>query len=306
MIKIENYSVFFGDHSVKAVDNASLDVAENLNIVIIGETGSGKSVLLLGILGLLPVDASCNGHAWFDGKDLLQCGEEELNKIRGNRIGYIPQGGGGSMNPLMTTGFQVAEPQLVHRYIPKRQALLNATVLMRQFLIKDAEYYSKAYPHQFSGGMRQRTLLAMGISAEPDLILADEPTKGLDTNNIEIVKDCFCSLDKKTVICVTHDLRFAKGIADIVVVMYAAQIVEISSSDEFFGAPLHPYAQGLIAALPENGLRSLMGFAPEHKRFDEIGCRFQDRCKFAHKKCLTSPPLVSENNREVRCWLYVE
>jgi peptide/nickel transport system ATP-binding protein len=306
MLTIKNVSVTFHHHRVRAVENGNLDIRKGEKAVIIGETGSGKSVLLLSILKLLPADAATDGEIRFDSKDLLTCDEAEMNTIRGKRIGYIPQGGGGSLNPLLKTGFQVAEPMMFHYKVPKQSALKKAVELMRRFAINGTEKYSQAYPHQFSGGMRQRAMIAMGMSADPELLLIDEPTKGLDIKNIQTVVDCLQNLDHRTLLCVTHDLRVAKNIADKVYVMYAAQFLESAQAEDFFNDPLHPYSKALLASLPENGLKAVMGFAPKHALHASIGCRFYGRCPKTKDKCLTPPPLVKKNKREVRCWLYTE
>jgi peptide/nickel transport system ATP-binding protein len=177
---------------------------------------------------------------------------------------------------------------------------------MRRFAIKNPKEYSQAYPHQFSGGMRQRTMIAMGMSAAPDVLLVDEPTKGLDTRNIETVIGCFEKLQDQTILCVTHDLRVAKCLGDTIYVMYAAQIIETGKWEDFFNDPLHPYSKALLASLPENGLQAVMGFAPKHALHEEIGCRFYGRCPESKRKCTEAPPIIHIAGRTVRCWLYDE
>ena len=176
---------------------------------------------------------------------------------------------------------------------------------MERFGITNAAVRAKGYPHEFSGGMRQRAMLSMGLSAGAGVLLADEPTKGLDSDNIARVGDSFCNL-QETLLCVTHDLRFAQRVAQQVVVMYAAQTLEVSSAEDFFEQPLHPYSRALLCALPERGLVAAMGFAPEHSEQEQAGCRFCLRCPHATEQCAKErPPMMRQDDgREVRCWLY--
>jgi peptide/nickel transport system ATP-binding protein len=304
MLMLQGISVSFKEGEILAVDDVSLDIRRGEKAVIIGETGSGKSVLLLAVLKLLPQGAEVRGRVLFEGENLLDYEERQMVKVRGKRIGYIPQGGGGSLNPLLTAGFQIAEPLMSHKGMKKKEAMSRAVLLLRGFSVPEAERYSKAYPHQYSGGMRQRAMIAMGMVSEPEMLLIDEPTKGLDQGNIDTIIRSFLGLGRKTMLCVTHDLKVARSLADTVHVMYAAQVIESGLGRDFFDHPLHPYSQALLSSLPENGLRVLMGFAPEHSMYAEGGCRFLGRCPESSPRCALPPPLVEMEGRKVRCWLY--
>lgn len=304
MLNIDQVSIRFGN-GPEAVSHAAFTVEDGEHVVVIGETGSGKSVLLLAALGLLPSSASVRGRILLDDVELTACTERELNAIRGRRIAYIPQGSGNGLNPLYSIGHQLCETIRRKTKCTKQEALNQAAELLESFGLENSRKLCRSYPFQLSGGMRQRVLIAMGIAAGADLVLADEPTKGLDRNRIAMVKDAFHHLGDRTLLCVTHDLRFARAIASSVVVMYASQQIESGSSADFFTQPLHPYSQAMLAALPENGLQANMGFAPP--REDEkaqTACHFYDRCPCRTERCLQSPPLVDLGSRKVRCWHY--
>ncbi|NMA11790.1 MAG: ABC transporter ATP-binding protein [Chloroflexi bacterium] len=307
MLAIKDLSVeFMTDHKVKAVDRVSLNIRKGTNTTIIGETGSGKSVLILSILRLLPPSAKITGKVIFENSDLFQMSKKETELIRGRKISYIPQGSGNALNPLLIIGYQVAEPMIVHKMITKKQAPQRSIDLLKRFNLGNEERRIHDYPHTLSGGMKQRVLVAMGISAGAGLILADEPTKGLDKSRVFMVVDCFQQLKSETILCVTHDLDFAQVIGDYVAVMYAAQIVEYSKKDDFFSKPLHPYSEALINSMPENGLKALKGFAPPHDTYSYSGCRFFERCSFKSDRCRSDPPLVEFGIRQVRCWKYAD
>lgn len=304
LIKIENLSVDFGSNSQKALDDFSMNINHLDKIAIIGETGSGKSVMLQAILGLLPKKSKITGKVIYKGKNLLDFDEKNWSKIRGVEISYVPQGSGNSMNPLITIGYQVAEPLIIHKKESKKSALSKALELLKKFNIGEEEKRIKQYPHTFSGGMKQRTLIAMGISAGANIILADEPTKGLDNKRIQMVKESFRLLDDKTFVCVTHDLNFAKDISQKLCIMYSSELIEIGDTEEIFENPLHPYTQDIINALPEKGLKyhsdSMI------KQINEQGCKYISKCLYASEKCNQNPPLVDIENRKVRCWKYAE
>lgn len=305
ILEIKDVSVSFGSGSgAGAVEHFSMDLQEHTRTVLIGETGSGKSVLLLSILQLLPKEAQVSGQVLFRGENLLDKTEKELEHLRGNEISYIPQGSGNGMNPLLKVGFQVGEPMIEHCGKSKKEAIAESVGLLRRFHIGREAERVKAYPHTFSGGMRQRAMVAMGISAGATLLLADEPTKGLDYNRIDMVANCFETLENVTLLCVTHDITFAQRVAQQVSVMYAAQQLEEASRDEFFSNPLHPYSQAILDAMPERGLKSRVGFAPSHAAYEQTGCRFASRCPYRTEKCRQMPPMFLKDGHKVRCWLY--
>ena len=305
MIELKNLSVqFIG--SVKALDQVNLIVPDRKNTVVIGESGSGKSVMLSAILQILPPSAAVTGSILLEGKELLTLSEKDMRALRGSSIAYIPQGGSTSMNPLLTVGYQIAEPLMEKQRIPKEKAISSAISWMRRLHVGHEEQLSASYPHTLSGGMRQRALIAMGAISGSPLLLADEPTKGLDGERVETVSELFRELQDRTLLCVSHDMNFVKSIADYVVIMYAAQIVEYCSCEEFFSNPLHPYSQMTLEAMPENGLRAHLGFAPTHEDMIELGCRFYSRCPHRTKDCKSAPPMVEKGNRKVRCWMYAD
>lgn len=306
-LEIKDVSVRFGgEHSVGAVEHLSLNLREGSKTALIGESGSGKSVLLLAMLRLLPKSAEISGQVLFQGEDLLEKTESELEKIRGGKIAYIPQGSGNGMNPLLKVGFQVAEPLMEHRGYGKRQLMGESVRLLKRFHLGQEDKRVKEYPHTFSGGMRQRAMVAMGVSAGARLLLADEPTKGLDYSRIQRVADCFQNLREETLLCVTHDINFARQVGEHITVMYAAQQLEEAGRDEFFSSPLHPYSKAILAAMPENGLKSSVGFAPPHDAYQGAGCRFADRCPFRRGRCSETPPMVEKHQHKVRCWMYAD
>lgn len=305
MIELKNLSVQFKG-SVKALDNVDLIVPDEKNTVVIGESGSGKSVMISGILRILPPSAILTGSVLLDGIDLLTLKEREMTKLRGTRLAYIPQSGGTSMNPLLTVGYQIAEPMMEKQCMKKKQALSIAISWMKRLHLGNEEGLASSYPHTLSGGMRQRALIAMGGITGAPLLLADEPTKGLDGERIETVTEVFRELKNRTLLCVSHDLNFVKAIADYVVVMYAAQAVEYCTCKEFFDSPLHPYSGMILDAMPENGLNARLGFAPTHKEMSILGCRFYSRCPYRTEQCKNAPTMVKKGSRKVRCWIYAD
>ena len=301
LLRVENLKVHFKTDMgvVKAVDGVDLSVDTGERFTLIGESGSGKSVLGLSILRLLPKNATISGRIVFDGKDLLELDERDMQRIRGREIAWIPQSQS-SLNPVLTVGFQCAEPIIQHLNYDKRSAWRKVLEIFEFLKIGNR---AREYPHQFSGGMRQRVLVAMGISTDPKLIIADEPTKGLDASKREQVVELFRRIKDKTMLLVTHDLYFANELATKIAVMYCGKIVEVCSAKDFFKEPLHPYSKGLLDSLPLRGLKPIKGFQPSMINPPK-GCRFRERCEFASSKCKEEPPLFNLNGRSVRCWLY--
>ena len=307
MLEIEHISVRFASgHAVQAVEDINLSIPDKSRIAIVGETGSGKSVLLLAILRLLPKNAVVSGSAKLDGEEIFSMTRKRLNSIRGGVISYVPQGGGASLNPLHSVGFQVGEPLMEHRNYTKKQAFQASIPLLKRFNLGNEEKLAKGYPHTFSGGMRQRAMVAMGISAGAKIIFADEPTKGLDEKRIALVAETLNNLKEETLLCVTHDLSFAASVCGEISVMYAAQQVEYGNSECVFQNPLHPYTQAMIQAMPENGMTYSKGFAQDHDfQVQETGCRYHHRCPYAFDRCKKGmPPFIQLKDRKVRCWKY--
>lgn len=304
-MEIKDLSVQFGKaDSAQVLQDMNLTLCERDKIAIIGETGSGKSILLLTVLGLLPEQAVVSGSVTYQNKSLLTMGRKELDKIRGYEISYIPQGSGSSMNPLMKVGLQIGEPLMIHKDYTKKNAIAESVRLLRLFNIGHEEKRALDYPHTFSGGMKQRALIGMGIAAGASIIFADEPTKGLDERRIRMVEESFELLEDKTWICVTHDLNFAKKIGQKISVMYSSFQVEYGEAEDIFADPYHPYTKDILRAMPENGLQHNRKFS-EKGKIVRTGCRYQNMCEEASEKCQIAPPMVEcKNGRKVRCWNY--
>ena len=310
MLEIEGVSIRFGDNP-EAVSDTTFTVGDGDRLAVVGETGSGKSVLLLAALGLLPASARVTGSIRLNGRELLGCREREFNQIRGKEIAYIPQGSGNGLNPLYTVGHQLCEAIRKHQPCTRREALVQAAALLESFGLEHGAALCRSYPFQLSGGMRQRVLIAMGIAAGADLVLADEPTKGLDRRRIALVEDAFQRLGERTLLCVTHDLRFAHALSSRAVRTYsepgAHEQIESGDSPSFFAEPLHPYSRAMLEALPENGLHANMGFAPPRQDVDaQSVCHFYGRCPWRSERCRKAPPLMTVGKRKVRCWKYAD
>ncbi len=302
-IALENLSVTFNLSDAKI--NAVFDVDtlfENGKITgIIGESGCGKSVLGLAIMGLLPPYATITGNVILDGEKV---NAKDMNMRLGKDFGLIPQNPSESLNPARKVGSQLQEALLPLRIKSKERKRL-ATDLLAKYGFDDVKRVYKAYPCELSGGMQQRVLCAIGAACSPEWVLADEPTKGLDTALCNQVRDNLLNLKNygvKSMIVITHDINLAKGLCDVIAVMYAGQIVE--SGNDVLNNPLHPYTKAFFNALPENNFTSIEGVAPAADMVF-VGCRFADRCEHATTKCRTkSVPQFSHNNTNVRCFLY--
>ena len=302
MIEIKNLSVSFGENAPKVLRDMNMTIEDKDKIAIIGETGSGKSILLLAILGLLPESAKIEGEIYYKGKELLSLKRKDWDSIRGREIAYVPQGSGAGLNPLIRVGEQVSEPLRIHFQYPKDKSIKESIALLSRFNIGDEEKRAYQYPHTFSGGMKQRAMIAMGISAGADIVLADEPTKGLDNRRIEMVENCFKLLEDKTYVCVTHDLNFAKSVGDKISVMYDSMQLEYAGAEELFNNPYHPYTIDIINAMPENGLKNPGKFFDVSSAPKE-GCRYRHICRYAFERCKEVPPMIEkENGRKVRCF----
>ena len=303
--------------TVYAVNGISynLDVAETLAVV--GESGCGKSVSMLSILGLIPTPPGeiAGGTAFYKGNDLLKMKDIDLEHIRGKEIAMIFQDPMTSLNPVLTIGKQITEAIRIHCNLDKNQANKRAIELLEWVGIPDAKNRLGDYPHQFSGGMRQRVMIAMALSCEPSLLIADEPTTALDVTIqaqiVELVKRLREQLGM-AIIWITHDLGVVAGLADRVIVMYAGYIVEEAKVDDIYEHPLHPYTIALLNALPrvdrrrENRLKSIPG-APPNLLVEPHGCPFAPRCEFVTNQCRTeNPKLVSINDQHrVACWVNI-
>ncbi len=292
--------------SVKAVDGVSFDLAAGETLAIVGESGSGKSVTALSLLRLIPsppgqIEA---GEILFEGQDLLKLSERQMRAIRGNRIAMVFQEPMSSLNPSLTVGMQIAEPMVVHRRWPWAQALDAAKGLLERVRIADAASRLKTWPHQHSGGMRQRTMIAMALACQPKLIIADEPTTALDVTVQAQILDLLKELTRETgaaLILITHDLGVVARYADQVAVMYGGRIVEQAPAIELYAHPRHPYTRGLLASVPRidgaagTRLQSIEGSPPDLAALP-AGCAFAPRCKQATAVCLERAPALRHNS----------
>lgn len=294
------------DGKVRAVDSIDLNVYEGEKLGLIGETGCGKTVFGHAIMRLLEDTTKVTGSIAFHGKNLYSLDRESMRRLRGKEIGMILQNPGASLNPSLTVGSQISEVLVLHKARNKKMAWDNAIGLLRRVGISEPEKRAKEYPHQFSGGMKERAVIAMGIASEPSLIIADEPTKGLDvTVKRRVVKLLKDTTADKTLMIITHDLDVAEEVCDRIAVMYAAEVVEIAPKEELFKRQLHPYVQGLFESTPERGLKPIRGMSPSLIHLPE-GCRFHPRCDYVMERCRKEHPemIRMEDGRCVRCFLY--
>jgi oligopeptide transport system ATP-binding protein len=304
------------DGKIKAVNGVSFDLEEGEAIGIVGESGSGKSVTALSILRLLPTPPAeiTDGEINFEGRDLLEMDERELRKIRGGQISMIFQDPISSLNPVMRISEQLLEPLNLHLGLKGEVAYRRAIELLRAVGIPDPERRIRSYPHQFSGGMRQRVMIAIAIATNPKVLIADEPTTALDVTVQAQILDLINTLRRDlhtAVILITHDLGVVAGIADRILVMYAGHIAERASTEELFANPRHPYTLGLLASVPRlddvgvNELQTIPGVPPDMLNPPE-GCPFQPRCPFAIEKCQTFPPDITVGRQHTAaCWVDV-
>ncbi|MFC4320334.1 ABC transporter ATP-binding protein [Litchfieldia salsa] len=303
---------------VISVDEVSFQLNPGETIGIVGESGCGKSVTSLSIMRLLGKAGFIKrGSVSLNGKDLTQLTEAEMRTIRGNEISMIFQEPMTSLNPVFTIGNQMIESIILHMKMPKKKAKLYAIEMLNNVGIPRAEAIVDEYPHALSGGMRQRVMIAMALSCQPKLLIADEPTTALDVTIQAQILELMKQLKEKSntaIMMITHDLGVIAEMADKVMVMYAGQVVEEADVYTLFDEPKHPYTKGLIESIPhleyENHKRlySIPGSVPTLQNMPE-GCRFHTRCPQATKKCLSDKPnLISvdkELQHKVRCWLYV-
>ena len=311
LLCIDEMSVSFDTSlgRVKAAQNICLELHEIETLAIVGETGCGKSVIASAILQLLPSNASVKGRAIFLGRDLLSLGEREMADIRGQEIAIIFQNPSLSLNPIMKVAEQVAEPLQIHRRLPRHRAISKAEDMLSRLKLGD-KASSAMYPFQLSGGMNQRVMIATSMILSPKILIADEPSKGLDQSLArQVMKELAGIKDEigASLLLITHDLLLAKEVSDRIAVMYCGEIVEAGSSAEIFDEPLHPYTKALLNCLPEMGFKPIPGSSPSMIDPPE-GCRFYPRCRERLDRCLLSPKMIKvesdDGGREVRCWLY--
>jgi len=298
---------------ITPVDGVSFTLERGRTLALVGESGCGKSLTSLAILQLVPPPGTIDpsSHIRLGDLDLLALRGEALRQVRGRRIGMIFQDPMTSLNPVFTVGDQIAEGILAHFDIPKREAMERAERLLGEVGIGDAGARIRAYPHQLSGGMRQRVMIAIALAAEPEILIADEPTTALDVTVqaqiLEILDELRASRGM-AVLLITHDLGIVAGRADRVAVMYAGQIVEEAPTGALFARPSHPYTQGLFASVPRihgpvGRLTPIAGSVPPPSAWP-AGCRFRPRCPIVHPRSETMPPLLDVGpDHRMRCWL---
>jgi oligopeptide/dipeptide ABC transporter ATP-binding protein len=316
LIQVEKLKTYFftEDGVVPALDGVDFHIDKGETVGIVGESGCGKSVTALSIMRLIPpgIGKIVEGDILFEGKSLLAKSEDEMRKIRGNDISMIFQEPMTSLNPVYTVGDQIAEAVALHQKLDKQAARGKAVDMLRLVGIPLPEKRVNEYPHQLSGGMRQRVMIAMALSCGPKLLIADEPTTALDVTIQAQILQLMKNLKKDmntAIMLITHDLGVVAEMAQRIIVMYAGKIVEEGDVRSIFHNPLHPYTEGLLKSIPsidreKERLHVIEGMVP-NPRFMPTGCRFHPRCPYAMDKCReTEPPVTYLGvNRRVSCWL---
>lgn len=318
LLEVKNLETAFSidGHYYNAVDNVSFTVKPRQIVGIVGESGCGKSVMSLSIMKLLPkgIGKIKSGSIQFEGVHLEQMSDKEINSIRGKEIAMIFQEPMTSLNPVFSIGFQIQEVLFNHMKISKKEARLKSIALLKSVGISRPEKIIDEYPHQLSGGMRQRVMIAIAIACQPKLLIADEPTTALDVTVqaqiLELLKD-IQKVNDMSVILITHDLGVVAEMCDEVIVMYAGKVVEKTDVDTLFHDPKHPYTKLLMGAIPRMDedvavLSSIKGIVPSLKNMPKLGCKFAARCPQAMPECTSITPLLAETEEghEVSCLLY--
>ena len=319
ILEIKNLKTYFRTDAglVKAVNDVTFSVERGKTLGIVGESGCGKSITSLSIMGLVetPPGIHAGGEILFEGEDLLKKNEDQMRQIRGNKVAMIFQEPMTSLNPVFTIGQQLMEAILLHENVTKQQAREKGIEMLKKVKIPLAEKRFDEYPHQLSGGMRQRVMIAMALCCNPQLLICDEPTTALDVTIQAQILDLINELKEETgtsVMMITHDLGVIAEVADDVMVMYAGKVVEHATCDQIFDEPLHPYTAGLMNCIPRldgddtKELSVIEGMVPS---FDDMpaGCAFCPRCPQAREICRQKmPELVEAEGRMVRCFKYMK
>jgi oligopeptide transport system ATP-binding protein len=315
ILQVENLETRFktSDGMVYAVNGVTFDLYEGESLGVVGESGCGKSVTMMSLLQLIPQPPGiiAGGQAMFHGKDLLQLKADEIRDVRGSQIGMIFQDPMTSLNPVLTIGKQVSEPLMLHLKMNKAEALDRVVELLKLVGIPEAEKRLNQYPHQFSGGMRQRVMIAMALACNPQILIADEPTTALDVTIQAQIVDLVKRLRNElgmSVIWITHDLGVVAGFAERVIVMYAGYIIEEAYVKELYANPSHPYTVGLLHSLPRldaegrHRLADIPGLPPVLIEKPK-GCPFAPRCPYVFDRCVENPPLVEVGvKHRSACW----
>jgi oligopeptide/dipeptide ABC transporter ATP-binding protein len=306
LLEVKNLKTYFftDDGVAKAVDDVSYSVDRRQTLGVVGESGCGKSVTALSIMRLIPDPPGriVSGQVLFDGKDMLTLSEEEMRHIRGNKIGMIFQEPMTSLNPVFTIGDQIEESILLHQKVTKAEAKEKTIEMLRLVGIPAPEQRYGEYPHQLSGGLRQRVMIAIALSCNPSILIADEPTTALDVTVQAQILDLINRLQQELgmgVVLITHDLGVIAETADNVAVMYASHIVEYSNVDEIFHNPIHPYTVGLLGSIPKLNVESerlmtIEGNVPAPTNYP-VGCHFNTRCPYASEVCYEREPGLEEH-----------
>jgi oligopeptide/dipeptide ABC transporter ATP-binding protein len=320
LLEVRNLSTHFKTEygTVKAVDRVDIAVDEGDTLGVVGESGCGKTVLALSIMRLIPSPPGriVSGNVFFGGDDLLSLNAEEMRNIRGKDISMIFQEPMTSLNPVLRIGEQVSESIRLHKGLGRKEAVSRAIEMLRLVGMPSPERIIRNYPHQMSGGMRQRVMIAMALSCGPRLMLADEPTTALDVTIQAQILDLINRLKQDSgtsVVLITHDLGVIAEASQHVAVMYTGQIVEYAPVNELFSTPLHPYTRGLMESIPriddisgqDGYLKAIAGVVPSLYNLPN-GCTFQDRCPYVMEICRENEPELKENSprHKVHCWLY--
>jgi oligopeptide/dipeptide ABC transporter ATP-binding protein len=301
----------------RVVDGIDLTIGSGRTLCLVGESGSGKSQTALSIMGLVdhPGHVADGSSVRYRGRELTGLSEAQLRQLRGNEISMIFQEPMSSLNPSHRVGAQIAEAVLLHRKVSKAQAMERAVEMLTLVGVPDPARRAASFPHQLSGGLRQRVMIAMALSCDPRLLIADEPTTALDVTIQAQILDLMRELKERlgmSILMITHDLGVVAEMADDVAVMYAGRIVEYGSVADTFERPKHPYTRALLASIPVVGMRSdqrltvIPGTVPNPRSWP-VGCRFADRCDFTFEPCRPHyPPLEPVDDQQVSCWLHDE
>jgi peptide/nickel transport system ATP-binding protein len=315
LLEVRGLRTYFASErgEVRAVDGVDFSLERGRTLGIVGESGCGKSVTALSIMGLVPQPPGriAGGEVLFEGKDLLKLPAQRLRDLRGDELSMIFQEPMTSLNPAFPVGEQVAEALLRHKDISKDEAQNQAIEMLRRVRIPSPERRARDYPHQLSGGMRQRVMIAMALACNPKLLIADEPTTALDVTIqaqiLELMRALRAELGT-AIILITHDLGVIAELADDVIVMYAGKVIERCAAKRLFSEPQHPYTVGLLGSIPrlhlqQDRLSAIEGFVPDAAS-PPAGCRFHPRCPFVVEKCLREVPPLMEitNDHHAACW----
>ena len=316
LLSIRNLRTYFftEDGIVKAVDGISLEIDKKEAVGLVGESGCGKTVTALSIMRLVPPPGKIvSGKILFKGEDLLKKSEDEMRKIRGNRISMIPQDSVSSLNPVLTIGEQIAEVIRLHQGLNRREAKRKVVEMLELVGIPSPSKRMNEYPHQLSGGMRQRVMIAMALACNPELIIADEPTTALDVTIQAQILDVMKNMIKEfgcSLLLITHDFGVVAEMCDKVIVMYAGNIVEYAHTKALFKNPKHPYTHGLLNSIPKidaniKRFKAIDGTVP-NLIDPPAGCKFHPRCPYAREICSKQKPQIVEvePGHFVSCWMY--